>query len=161
MVTRAWIAISLFAIVAQLAVIRGFDIRQVMLFGVPVVFALMVASHEPATRGTLLAQLFLSLIGLGLVVAKVSWIFPQLGGMDAGLPRESDRALTWYCTVYLLFFSAVLPAHAFTDALHHHRLGRPAKFSELTCYLGLMTAILMAPGMLWIAIKFFHIWPFF
>ena len=161
MVNRVWTAVCLFAIVAQLVVIRGFDIRQVLLFGVPVAVSLLFASREPATRGTVLARLFLSLIGLGLIVAKVPWLFPKLGGMDPRLPPDSDRALTWYCTVYLLYFFFVLPAHVFTAALHQHRQGKPAQLSRVTCYLGLSTAMLVAPGMFWVAIEVFHILPIF
>ena len=99
MANRVWVAISLFAIVLQLVVIRGFDIRAMLLFCGPVVVALFLTAREPATRGAVLARVFLSLIGLGLVVAKVPWLFPRLGGMAAGLPPASDRALVWYLSL--------------------------------------------------------------
>ena len=159
MVDRLWIACCLFAIVSQLAVIRGFDIRQVLLFGVPVLLALLIASQEAATRGRILARLFLSLIGLGLIIAKVPWIFPKLGGMDRNLPPDSDRALTWYCAVYLLYFAFVLPIHLFTASLQQLKQGKPAQFSAFTCYLGLFTSAVAGPGMVWLVVESFHFLP--
>ena len=159
MVNRLWTACCLFAVVSQLVVIRGFDVRQVLLFGVPVFLGLGIARQEAATRGRLLARLFLALIGLGLLIAKIPWVFPKLGGMDQNLPRESDRALTWYCTVYLLYFTFVLPVHLFTATLQQLKQGKPAQFSAFTCYLGLFTSAVLGPGMVWVAIEFFHLLP--
>jgi hypothetical protein len=159
MINRLWTACCLFAVVSQLAVIRGFDIRQVLLFGVPVLLALAVASQEATTRGRLLARLFLVLIGLGLVIAKIPWVFPKLGGMDQNLPPESDRALTWYCAVYLLYFSFVLPIHLFSASLRQLKQGKPAQFSAFTCYLGLFASAVVGPGMVCVAVEFFHLLP--
>lgn len=159
MIARIWTAISLFAIVLQLVAIRGFDFRQVLLFVIPVLMALLISAQSPATRGSRLANLFLSLIGFGLLIAKLPWLFPDLGGLKPNLAPQIDRVLTWYCAVYLLFVSFILPCHLFTDSLHQHQRGNPAQLSRWTCYWGLFTTLILLPGMIWVAIRFLHILP--
>ncbi|MEP3479621.1 MAG: hypothetical protein ABJZ55_10270 [Fuerstiella sp.] len=159
MQSPVWTAVSFFAIATQLVVLRGFDFRQLLLFVVPVLLALAVSRQEPATRGSLLAQIFLGLIAFGLIIAEIPWLFPNLGGVDPNLPRETDRALTWYVAVYLLFFMTVCPFHLFTDSLSRQHQGRPAQFSKFTCWLGLFTASIMCVGMFAGAFRFFGIWP--
>ena len=159
MVNRGITAVSLFAIVAQLTAIRGFDFGQLLLFVAPVLFALLFSTSTPVTRGVILARVFLSLIAFGLFIAKLPWLLPNLGGVDPKLPREGDRVLTLYCTTYLLFCTFLIPLHLFTQALHQHQSGMQPQFSRPTCYLGLFTVLLFAPGMIWVMIRFLHIWP--
>ena len=159
MVNRGITTVSLFAIAAQLTAIRGFDFGQVLLFVAPVLFALLFSNSTPVTRGVILARVFLSLIAFGLFIAKLPWLFPDLGGVDPKLSRESDRVLTWYCATYVLFYTFLMPLHLFTQALKQHQLGLRSQFSRPTCYLGLFTVVLLGPGMIWVMIRFLHIWP--
>lgn len=157
--SRVWTAICVFAIVVLLIAVRGFDVRQLLLFVVPVLLALLMSSKQPPTRGTALAKVFLSFLAFGLLVAKLPWLFPKLGGVDPLLAAESDRLLAWYLAVYLPFFSFVVPCHYFTSELQQHRLGKPASLSRFTCRLGLATAFVLAPGMMWVTVKFLHLLP--
>lgn len=159
MVNRVITTVSLFAIVAQLTAIRGFAFGQILLFVVPVLFALLFSHSTPVTRGVILARVFLSFIAFGLFISRLPWLFPDLGGVDAQLPRDSDRVLTWYCATYLLFYTFLIPLHLFTQSLNQHRMGMQPQFSRPTCYLGLFTAFLLGPGMIWVMIRFLNIWP--
>ncbi len=159
MASRTWTALSLFAIASQLVALRGLEIGQLLLFVVPVLIALAVSGQESPTRGSRLAKLFLGLIAFGLVIAKIPWLFPNLGGVDANLPRETDRALTWYCTVYLLFFFTIVPFHLFTTSLSGHKRNQPVMFSKFTCWLGIFTASILGFGMFGVAFRFFGVWP--
>lgn len=158
-VNRGITTVSLLAIAAQLTAIRGFDFGQILLFVVPVLFAMLFSNSTPVTRGVILARVFLSLIAFGLFISRLPWLFPDLGGVDPRLPRESDRVLTWYCATYLLFCTFLIPLHLFTHTLNQHRLGMRPQFSRPTCYLGLSTALLLGPGMIWVMIRFLHVWP--
>lgn len=158
MANRLLTIFCLFAVVAQLTAIRGFAFGQ-LLFVAPVLFALLFSTRTPVTRGVILARLYLSLIAFGLFIANCPWLFPDLGGVDPKLPRESDRVLTWYCAIYLLFCTFLMPLHVFTQALHQERLGMHSQFSRPTCYLGLFTALILTPGTIWILIRFLHLWP--
>ena len=159
MASRLITTVSLFAIVAQLTAIRGFDFGQILLFVAPVLVALLIASGTPVTRGVILARVFLSFIAFGLFISKLPWLFPSLGGVDPKLPRESDRVLAWYGATYLLFYTFLIPLHLFTKSLHQHQLGMQPQFSRPTCYLGLFTVLLLAPGMIWIMVRFLRLWP--
>ena len=107
MARNLWIACSFLFVVAQFAFLRGLDVRQLLLFVVPVVVAVAIAQQDPATRGSRIAQVFILLISIGMFVAEIPWLFPNLGGVDPKLPRGIDRALAWYVTVYLLFFTCI------------------------------------------------------
>jgi hypothetical protein len=156
---RIWTVLSLFAAVLQLIVVRGFDIRQLLLFVVPVLLALLISVQNRATLAPLLAKIFIGLIGLGLLIAKVPWLFPQFGGMDPNLNRESDRALTWYILIYLMFFMCVGPIYIFITNIRDDGLGKPTQISPPTCAMGLVVSIAMLPGIVWLSIEFFHLLP--
>ena len=141
-----WTAVSFFVIVAHLVILRGLEFRLILLFVLPVIAAVAVAQQDPATRSSRIAKIFLLLTSIGMIVAEVPWLFPQLGGVDPNLPQPIDRALTWYAAVYLIFFFCVCPIHLFTESLACHARGQFAEISVFTCWLGLFTASIMGIG---------------
>ncbi len=159
-VNRAWTIGSLLAIVAQLGMIRGFSVGLILLFVVPSSIAFFASSSSVTSRGRLLANIFLTLIGFGLVVARIPRLFPDLGGFDPKLPVQSDRALAWYGAVYMIF-CVILPIHAFTRELEQHRLGLPTQVSRTICVMGLGTATIMLPVTIWVIVRFLHLLPVF
>lgn len=156
-----WTIGCLFAVVAQFAVIRGFNVGMILLFVLPTLMAVLVSLSPQPSRGRFLANLFLGLIAFGIAIAHVPRLFPDLCGVQANLPPAQSRILSWYIVVYLVYITGVLPFHVFTKALAEHKAGKPAQFSRPTCYLGLLTALLVFPGMIGIMVAFIHVWPVF
>jgi hypothetical protein len=67
--------------------------------------------------------------------------------MGQGVDPITDRTLSWYGIVYIVFLTGICPAVVFPRNLAAHRRGEPARFSRFTCWLGLFTASLMWIGM--------------
>ncbi len=156
-----WTVCSLVAIGAQLDVIRGADFRHWLLFVGPPLMACVFSLSPQSTRDRIIANVFLTLIGFGFAIAHFPRLFPDLGGVAPDLSPAQNRALTWYCVIYLSYLACVLPLHLFCGSLRQHKAGRPARFSRPTCYLGLFTALLFFPGIISQFTRFFHVLPVF
>ena len=140
-----WAAVMFLLAVLQLLLLRGLSIGAMLLFLFPPTAAFLFHAYADRKGSRVVASVFLTLIGIGVTVARVDWLFPEMGGVDARLPREADRILTWYTSVYLLFVFGLLPLFLFIRSLVDHHRKRPAQFSRPTCVLGLIAALLMAP----------------
>jgi hypothetical protein len=152
---------ALFVSAWSLALLRGLDLRIVLLFGLPPVFAGLHTGSNSSRATRRVAWAFLVLVSLGYVVAHVPQLFPNLGGVERRLEPWQDRMLTWYVAVYLTWIFGVLPAHLFLGSLRAHRQGERAPFSRFTCRLGLFAAALCClslPGFLASLLGF---WPLF
>jgi hypothetical protein len=139
--------------VVLLLLLRGLDIRILLLYGLPPLFAVFFTDdgHSWGTRKA--AWWFLAAIGVGSALAHWPQVFPRLGGAADDLSPFHDRLLTWYAGVYLVSLLGVLPFWVFIRNLLMHARGEPAFFSRFTCYLGLITSALCwfgLPQVLWL-----------
>ncbi len=135
--------VALLVAVVHLVQLRGISAGVLLLFAAPPLAALLLL-HRATTKGVRrLAVAFLLLVSVGAVVAPFPAILPKLGGLDPRLPAESNRLLTWYCVVYVLFFVGICPTWFLVGNLRRHRRGEPAAVSRLTCYLGLLPLVLV------------------
>ncbi len=134
---------ALLVAVVHLVQLRGVSAGMLLLFVAPPLAALLLLHHATAKGARRLAVAFLLLVSVGAVVAPFPAILPKLGGMDPRLPAESNRLLTWYAVVYLLFFLGIGPTWFLVGNLRRHRRGEPVAISRLTCYLGLLTLVLV------------------
>jgi hypothetical protein len=157
----AWHGVGALAVaVAYLVLLRGLELRIIVMFGIPPTCAvLFTAARFPrATRRV--AWAFLTAVGIGALVAPFPILFPRLRGFEGQLPPWQDRMLTWYACVYIIWGVIVLPLYGFCGSLRAHRLGQPARLSRPTCYLGIFTVTLFClalPG-LFVLVGF---WPVF
>jgi len=110
--------------------------------------------HSPITRTStkLVTALFLAMISLGDVMA---YALPQFGKdpLPGTSPHES-AVLSWYIGSYLLFVVVILPPVLFVRPLIARYQKRIAEFSIITCFLGLLLWIIMAPFVISIMIRF-------
>ncbi|WP_206678777.1 hypothetical protein [Alienimonas chondri] len=159
MLNHLWTAVAVLAIFPQLVTLRGLDAGALLVFVAPVLVACIVSMHRPATRGVFLANMFLSLLALGLLIAEEPALFPALGGVDKRLPPRSDRILTWYCGVYLIFVCSVVPIHFFVSCLQKRAAGEPAQLHPVICIAGSMTAAVLGLGMVPVLVEVLGFWP--
>ena len=140
------VGIALLVASAQLFALRGADARAFLLL-MPAAMAVFAVHWHPrrASRWTALA--FLLLLGIGVLVAHVPAIFPNMPRVDNRLPAAADRLLAWNNVVYVVFALGVVPVRMFVDNLLRHRRGDRASISPPTCYLGLATTALLWCGM--------------
>jgi hypothetical protein len=150
---RIWTAVSFLAIAAQLGLVVGFTRGLLVMFFGPVIVAFAKSLEAKPSTSQVLANVFLSLIGLGLIISKFPAIMPSLGGFDKRIPPESDRVLTWYSAVYLVYFTGVMPVYALTAELANHKQGKMVQISRPTCYLGLVAVAVICPGIVLVAIS--------
>ena len=99
-----------------------------------------------------MAGIFLFLISLADFVAP---LLPRLGSNFKTLPRHEAAVLEWYQIVYIIFVIVVFPPMLFVRPLIDRRFGRPSYFSPITCYLGLLLWLMLAPTAIWILPKMF------
>ena len=153
---------ALLVAVAHLILLRGLDVRIILLFGLPPAFAALSTTRDATKGQRRLAWSFLAAIGIGATISRFPALFPKLGAgwVPHGLPQEYDRLLAWYAAVYVAFVMGVLPVFVFARALCKRRKGEPADLSPFTCYLGLFTMTLVwvaFPGVL----ALLGFWPLF
>lgn len=140
-----WLRHTLIALVVgvvHLILLRGPGIAVFLLFGLPPLVALALFD-----RSRLVAA-FLALIFAGTLIAPFPKILPAMGGVDRRLPVEADRLLTWYFAVYIFFFLGLIPIVAFVSQLRRHRHNEPALLSRFTCRFGVLTWLLVLPGVI-------------
>ncbi|MDB6140230.1 MAG: hypothetical protein JWO94_3302 [Verrucomicrobiaceae bacterium] len=129
--------LALVMAVVSLFAVRGFDWNKLLLFGIPTLFAL-VSARRNSSR---VAEAFLISVGVAAIIAAVPRLFPQLGSHGALSPDAyNNRLMTLYLCIYLLWLFVVLPLHLFGGSLRARRRGEPARFSWVTCWLGLFAA---------------------
>ncbi len=133
--------------VIQLLLIRGLDWRVLWVFAVPPLIAIGHRAFSERTSNRVLATVFLTLVGFGVALGPVRTLFPDLSGVDPELPPTSNRILTWYAIVYMLYVCPVLPLVLFIRALIDHRRKLKAEFSKFTCILGLIATLIVGPGL--------------
>ena len=133
-------------VVAVIAVIlvRGFSPQLLFLCGFPPLMAAGYLERLATRWEQWIAWSFLCLIGLGAIVSQFPGVFPNMRGFDRELDPKHDRMMIWYCTVYLLFLTVVVPWFIFGKALRRGWRGKLAEWSPVTCYLGLVTSTLLA-----------------
>lgn len=142
-----WTAAVFIAAVLRLFFLHGLDLRVFGLFLIPPVVALLMERVSIRLSTRVLAASFLTLVNIGVALAPVDRLFPNLGGVHPGLSPENDRILTWYCVVYLMYFFLVMPLVFFTRGLADHFAGRKADLSVFTCALGLGACLFVGPLM--------------
>lgn len=143
-----WTIAAFVAAVLGLMRLRGVDFGTLILFLAPPTAALFWRQHSTRQSTRVLCVLFLSLIDVGVALADVEALLPNLGGVDRALSPTHDRILTWYVLVYLLFLTLALPLVLFARGLLDHHSGRPAQFSKPTCVLGLFACLVVGPSMM-------------
>jgi hypothetical protein len=131
--------------VIQLFLIRGLDWRVLWVFVVPPLIAIGHRTFSERTSNRVLATVFLTLLGFGVALGPVRTLFPDLSGVDPELPTKTNRILTWYAIVYILYVCSVLPLVLFIRALIDHRRKLKAEFSKFTCILGLIATVIAGP----------------
>jgi hypothetical protein len=102
-------------------------------------------AHSPRTRTStkIVTTLFLAMIDCGDVMA---WALPKLGkDRDTGLWSHGTAILNWYMGCYLIFIFVILPPVLFIRPLIARYQRRSPEFSVVTCLLGLLLWVLMAP----------------
>jgi len=152
--------VALLVAVVHLILLRGVSVGLLLLFVVPPLAAFLLLHRTTAKGARRLALAFLLLVALGALVAPFPAILPKLGGVDQRLPPESDRLLTWYAVVYLLFFVGILPTYFLMANLRRHWRGEPAAVSRFTCYLGLLPLALLWPVLPVLLGALLGLWPF-
>ncbi len=135
--------VALLVAVFHLILLQGVSVGILLLFVTPPLAALLLLHRATAKGVRRLAVAFLLLVSVGAVVVPFPAILPKLGCVDQRLPAESNRLLTWYSVIYLLFFLGVCPTCCLVGNLRRHRREEPAAVSRLTCYLGLMPLVLL------------------
>ena len=154
-----WTIAAFLVAVIQLFLLRGLDVRILLLFLVPpfIAFVYRHASDRPSTRAV--AAVSRTLFAAGVTLSMTKDVFPELGGVDPDLSAKHDRILAWYVIVYLMYVGAVLPLVLFIRALVDHRRKRKAEFSKTTCILGLIMCLIFAPAMLAICCEYLGLSP--
>jgi hypothetical protein len=152
-------AAALLVAVVHLVLLRGVSVGLLQLFVAPPLAAFLLLQRSTAKGVRRLALAFLLLVALGAVVAPFPAFLPRLGGVDQRLPVESDRLLTWYVAVYLLFFMGILPTCFFVTNLRRHWRGEPATVSRFTCYLGLLPLAMLWPMLPVLLGALLGLWP--
>ena len=150
---------ALLLAIVHLILLQGVSVGALWLFVLPPLVAVAMLRRSTAKGERRLALVFLFLVALGAAVAPFPDILPKLGGVDRRLPAESDRLLTWYLVVYLLFFVGIMPARFLAANLRRHRRGEPAEISRFTCYLGVLTLALMWPVLPVLLGALLGLWP--
>lgn len=143
-----WLMAALTYAVTHLAIFRNGDLRPVLLFLMPPLFAFGVLASSKATPPARFgAQLFLALVAIAIILAEQPSILQNMKPHFAGVPKAQDRILTFYMGAYLFFIMGILPGFAFGVSLYRHRRGEHAVLAEPICYVGLMTWVLVLMGM--------------
>ncbi len=152
--------VALFVAVGRLVLLRGVDARVLLLFIVPPLVAFLILQRATTNGSRRVAMAFLVLVAVGALIEPFPAILPNLGGIDQGLPRGSDRLLTWYAVVYCLFIMGIVPTYFVVANLRCHWRGEPADVSRLTCYLGLLPLVLIWPVLPVMLGALLGLWPF-
>jgi hypothetical protein len=144
-----WLIAALVYAVAHLAVFRNGDLRPVLLFLVPPLFAFgTLASPKATPPARFAAKLFLGLVTLAIILAEQPFILQNMKPQFPGVPNTQDRILTFYTGAYLLFIMGILPGFACGVSLYRHARGEHATLAKPICYLGLGTWLLLMVGMI-------------
>jgi hypothetical protein len=153
-----WWTIAVFlGAIGQLLMIRGLDVKILLLFFYPPFLALVFENLAQRKSSRFIAALFLTMLSLGEIPMRFPRLFPNLGkGGESQLAPEYNRLLAWYIIVYLLYVFLLLPLFLFTRGLIDHKRKRPAQFSKFTCVLGLFTCLVVGTGMASAYFEFLH-----
>lgn len=144
---RVCLAVGFLFVVAHLFLLSHADIRVLLLFLFPPLFAIFVANRPDASSMLLvLAYAFLMLIGVGVIAGCDPRLLPKMNEFPQ-LPPFEGRILTFYLAVYLLFLWVILPPCIFGRELWRRRCEKPTQFSRMTSYLGLFTWGLLMLGL--------------
>jgi hypothetical protein len=122
------------------------------LFLGPPLFAL-IAYRSPKSRWStrLIAAIFLALISVGDIVAFFSDLHTAKN--FPGLSRHENFVLMWYVLIYMLYLFVIFPPVLFLRPLIDRWKGRPTYFHAFTCYLGLLTWLIMGPAVIYLLIS--------
>ena len=151
--------VALMIAVGSLLLARGLNPFIVIVWILPPALAVFWIRSPNTANVRWIATSFLTLIGMGVIVAPIPALFPKLGGVERNLPAWQDRLLTWYVGVYAFYFLSVAPLYAFIRNLRSHRRGEPAVLARPICWLGLVPATLLTAIGPFLLAEMFGFWP--